>query len=125
MAAAAPAPPPVQLPRDLIAPKSRFTRRSCSRRTRRCSLTITATDSGGPARKATLTFRRITGCKKVKRGAACRKTRKLKVRSRGKGVFTARTPRLKPARYRFTVVATDTSGNRSKRVSTVLTVRRR
>lgn len=122
-AAGAPVPPPAQIPRDLIAPKSRFTRRSCKKR--RCSLTVTATDSGGPATKLRVTFKRLTGCKKGKKGRTCRKTRTLKATSRGKGVFTIRTPRLKPAKYRFYVVATDASGNRGKRVHTTLRVTRR
>lgn len=117
--------PPVVVPGDLISPVSRFTRRSCNRKTRRCSLTILATDSGGGAVKASVTYARITGCKKGKKGARCRKAKSLKVSSRSRGVFRVTTPRLAPARYRFTVVATDTSGNRSERVSTVLTVRRR
>ncbi|MBJ7521101.1 MAG: serine protease [Solirubrobacteraceae bacterium] len=124
-AAAPPAAPPVQIRGDLIAPTSRFTRRSCDRKSRTCSLTITATDSGGPATKAAVTYARISGCKKGKKGAKCRKAKTLKVKSRGKGVFTVTTPRLAPAKYRFTVIATDASGNRSKQTSVVLTVKRR
>lgn len=123
VAAGTPIPPPVTLPRDLIAPTSRFTRRSC--RKRRCTLTIKASDSGGPATKVKLTYRRLSGCKKGRKGRTCRKTRTLKARSRGKGVFTARTPRLKPAKYRFDVIATDASGNRGKRTSVTLRVTRR
>lgn len=124
-AAAPPAAPPVQVRGDLVAPTSRFTRRSCDRKRRTCSLTITATDSGGPATRASVTYARISGCKKGKKGAKCRKAKTLKVKSRGKGVFTVTTPRLAPATYRFTVIATDASGNRSKKTSTVLTVKRR
>ncbi len=114
--------PPITVPGDLIAPTSRFTRRSCAKR--RCSLTITASDSGGPATKVAVTYARITGCRKGKKGAKCRKAKTLKAKSRGKGVFTVTTPRLVPATYRFTVVATDASGNRGKKASVVLRVKR-
>lgn len=121
IAGAAPT-PPATVPGDLIAPTSRFTRRSCKKR--RCSLTITASDSGGAATKVAVTYARLTGCKKGKKGAKCRKVKTLKAKTRGKGVFTVTTPRLAPAKYRFTVVATDTSGNRSKKASVVLRVTR-
>lgn len=123
--AAAPVPaasPPVTTPGDLIAPTSRFTRRSCTKR--RCSLTITASDSGGPATSVRVTYERITGCRKGRKGATCRKARSLKAKNAGKGVFTVTTPRLVPASYRFSVVATDASGNRSRKTSVVLRVRR-
>lgn len=120
--AAAPPAPPVTIPGDLVAPTSRFTRRSCKKR--KCSLTITASDSGGPAMSVRVTYQRITGCRKGKKGAKCRKAKTLKAKKRGKGVFTVTTPKLAPARYRFTVVATDASGNRSKKTSVVLRVKR-
>ncbi|MGK2939038.1 MAG: serine protease [Solirubrobacteraceae bacterium] len=120
--AAAATTPPTTVPGDLVAPTSRFTRRSCKKR--KCSLTITASDSGGPATKVAVTYARITGCKKGKKGAKCRKAKTLKARSRGKGVFTVTTPRLAPAKYRFTVIATDASGNRSEKASVVLRVKR-
>jgi hypothetical protein len=121
-AAVAAGPPPAALPRDLVAPRSRFTRRAC--RNRRCSLTITAGDSGGPATSAVVTYQRISGCRKGTRGASCRRAKRLQARPRGPGVFTVTTPRLAPATHRFSVVATDASGNRSQRTSVVLRVRR-
>lgn len=114
--------PPATVPGDLIAPTSRFTRRSCKKR--RCSLTILASDSGGGATKVAVTYARLTGCRKGKKGAKCRKAKTLRSTSKGKGVFTVTTPRLAPAKYRFTVIATDTSGNRSKKTSVVLRVKR-
>jgi trypsin len=116
---ASPPPPPKALASDLVVPTSRVTRRSCKQR--RCSLTIIASDSGGSATKLTVTYARITGCRK---GATCRTAKTLRAVSKGNGVFTVTTPRLAPAAYRFSVIATDASGNRSKKVSVALRVRR-
>jgi trypsin len=110
-------------PADLVPPVTALTRRSCAGRV--CSLTITGSDSGGPATRAVVRMQRISGCKKGRRGASCRKTRTLTAKRVGEGIFQVRTARLAPAKYRFTVTTIDASGNQGKAVAAVLTVRRR
>jgi hypothetical protein len=111
------------LPGDLVAPVVRITRRRCAKR--RCILTFRASDSGGPATRATVSFRRLTGCRKGRAGRRCRATRSTRARRIGRGMFKATTPRLAVARYRFAVVATDAAGNRSRPRTVLLRVQRR
>ena len=117
-----PAPTPA-VPQDLVRPRARITRRSCARR--RCRLTVVARDSGGPATRATVRYQRVSGCPRGRRGRRCRRVRTLRARAVRDGVFTVVTPRLAPARWRFTVVAVDASGNRSAPVAVTLRVRAR
>ncbi|MBJ7332544.1 MAG: hypothetical protein JHC95_21795 [Solirubrobacteraceae bacterium] len=102
-----------------MAPTARFTRKSCAKR--KCTITVTASDSGGPATSVAIRYERLTGCRKGKKGAKCRKAKTLKAKGKN-GVFTATTPKLAPASYKFTVVATDASGNKSKSAATTLKV---
>lgn len=123
-AAEAPAGAPREvLPADLVAPIVRVTRRRCAKR--RCTITFRAADSGGPATRAIVTRTRLTGCRKGRAGSRCRAARTMRATRVGRGVFTARTPRLAAARYRFRIVATDAAGNRSRARTVVLRVPRR
>lgn len=117
------APPGRALPADLVAPVVRVTRRRCAKR--RCTLTFRASDSGGPATRATVSYARLTGCRKGRAGRRCRATRTMRAKAAGRGLFTATTPRLAVARYRFRVVATDAAGNRSRASTVALRVPRR
>jgi hypothetical protein len=110
------------LPGDLVPPVVRLTRRSCA--ARRCTITLTARDSGGPAVSAAVLVRRLTGCRAGRAGTACRRAQRLTARRLAPGVFRVRTGRLAPARYRFTATAVDAAGSRSRAVSVVLSVRR-
>lgn len=110
-------------PLDLVAPVARVTRRSCAKR--RCTLTVTAKDSGGPATSARAVYRRLTGCAKGRRGKRCRADHTITAKRAGTGLFVVRTPRLAIARYRFTVTAKDASGNLSRPASLSLSVPRR
>lgn len=110
-------------PADLLAPVVRLTRRRCA--ARRCTITFRASDSGGPAARATVTYARVTGCGAGRSGRRCRASRTLRATPLGPGVFGATTPRLAVARYRFTVVATDAAGNRSRARTALLSVPRR
>ena len=112
-----------QPPADLVAPTAAITLRNCAKR--RCKLTITASDSGGPASSADVSMKRLTGCpKKGKRGKACRRARELTATKVGDGLFEVATTKLKPATYRFTVKARDAAGNVSQAVAVTLVVRR-
>ena len=122
-APAAPAPAAVpQVVRDVVVPVASFTRRRCAKRV--CTLTVTAGDSGGPATSLAATVGRISGCKKGAKGRRCRAAKTLDAVSAGPGVFTLKTAKLKPGRYRFTVIATDATGNRSAAQKVVLKVKR-
>ena len=111
-----------QVINDVVVPVAAFTRRSCS--TRVCKLTVTAGDSGGPATALAATVARVSGCKKGAKGRRCRAAKALTAASGGPGVFTLKTGRLKPGRYRFVVIATDAAGNRSAAQTVVLKVKR-
>lgn len=115
--------PGAALPHDLAAPTVSITRRRCARR--RCTLTFRASDSGGPATRASVSFTRLTGCRRGRAGRRCRAPRTTAARRIGRGLFTATTPRLAAARYRFAVVAADASGNRSRPRTVILRVPRR
>jgi hypothetical protein len=123
---APPAPPPPTPPLpprlDLERPEARYTRERCARQ--RCRFTVVARDSGGPATRARATYQRLSGCKRGRRGARCRKARSIRVKALGGGVFEIATPKLAPARWRITVVAVDAAGNESKKTSVVVRVRR-
>ena len=113
--------PAVRPPPDLGRPTAALTRRHCSRR--RCRLTIRGTDAASAVTGARATVRRLTGCRRGRRGRACRRTRALRVTRTGSGLFAVTTGRLAKGRYRFTVTVLDAAGNRSRPVSVVLTVR--
>jgi V8-like Glu-specific endopeptidase len=113
-----PTPPPA----DIVPPTAEITRRACARR--RCTLTIRATDLAGPIASATVSYQRLSGCPKGRRGKRCRAARQTAARRTADGVFRLLTPRLAPARWRFTVTATDAAGNASAAKRVVLTVKR-
>lgn len=121
--APAPTPPPLPSSIDLEPPNARFTRQRCARQ--RCRLTVVARDIGGPATSAVVTYKRVSGCPRGRRGARCRRPKSVRAKARGNGIFELVTPRLAPARWRFTVVAVDAAKNRSDPVSVALTVPRR
>lgn len=114
--------PPTPLPQvDVLSPTSAVTSRKCKKR--RCSLTITGSDANGPAVAANVRRQRISGCKKGRKGKKCRKAVSKAATPVSPGVFTFKTPKLRKALYRFTVVTTDAAGNRSEAVKLVLRVK--
>jgi Trypsin len=109
---------------DTTRPTSRFTRRSCRRRT--CTLVLLITDPGGTGgARVRASISRLTGCPRGRRGRRCRRARAIRARQVASGVFRIVARNLKPGRYRFTAVATDAAGNRGATTRVVLRVRRR
>ena len=107
----APATPPAVA--DTTRPRARVSRVRCVRR--RCTIKVAASDSGGQVRSLRASLRyKVKRCRTVGGRRRCRsvkKTKRLRPRRSGAG-FTI-TTRLRRGRYSVSVVATDTSGNRS------------
>ncbi len=100
-----------QPPADILPPTVSITRRACAKL--RCTLTVTATDLASAVSSATVSYQRLSGCPKGRKGARCRAVKTVKAKRTADGVFQLRTPKLAAARWRFTVTATDAAGNRS------------
>lgn len=130
--APAPTPPPVVTPpaaSDLLPPTSRVTRRSCSRRTKVCSLTIMLGDTGGSdlARaRVRATVTQLSGCPRAgrtkrskARARTCRKPRTVTAGRSSTGLYTLKTARLRKGRVRISVRATDAAGNTQLKATSV------
>ena len=105
--------PPPAVVADRARPRARITSVRCARR--RCKIKVSASDSGGSVRSlsARLNYT-VKRCRRVAGRRRCRtvkKTKRLRP-ARSRGGFTI-TTRLGRGRYTASVVATDTSNNRS------------
>jgi len=115
---------------DAARPVVRIVRGSCSRRTRRCTLTATVSDrrpSAGISRlEARLTSTYRSTCSRRTRGRTrrvpCTRTSARSVRPRALGNLTYRvqSPRVGHGRHRFRLVAVDRAGRRSLPVGRTL-----
>ncbi len=111
-----------QPPADIVPPTVSVTRRNCAKL--RCTLTISASDLASAVSSATVSYQRLSGCPKGRKGAKCRAVKTVKAKRAADGVFQLRTPKLAAARWRFTVVAVDAAGNRSAPRKVELKVKR-
>ena len=119
-------PPPVPKPAvaaDTARPSARIGRVGCRRG--RCTVKVRTSDVGGLVRSlsAKLTYK-VKRCRTSggrRRCRSVRKTKSLRPR-RARGGFTI-TTRLKRGRYTLSVVATDTSSNRSRTARKAFRVR--
>jgi len=114
--------PPVP---DTTRPHARIGKISCRRG--KCTIKVAASDVGGQVRSlsAKLTYK-VRRCRKGSGHRRCRSVKKTK-RLRAKkssGGFTI-TTRLAANTYTVSAVATDTSGNRSRRAQKRFRVKRR
>lgn len=129
--------PPARVapPADVARPAVRVARASCSRTTRRCTLTVTVADprpSAGVARlevRLTSTYR-STCARRVRgrtRRVPCTRTaaRSLRPTALGNLTFRVRTAPLRAGSHRFRLVAVDRAGRRSAPVSRTLSLPRR
>ena len=111
-----PTPPPVTPPvaADTVRPRARIGRVRCRRG--RCTVKVRTSDVGGLVRSlsARVTYR-VKRCRGAADRRRCRSVRRVKrLRPRKTRGGFAITTRLKPGRYTLSVVATDTSNNRSR-----------
>jgi hypothetical protein len=126
--------PRAAAPPDVARPVVRIPRASCSRTTRRCTVTATVADrrpSAGIARlEARLTSTYRSTCAQRARGRTtrvpCTRTtaRPLRPKALGNLTYRVRTGRVRPGRHRVRLVAVDRAGHRSLPVGRTLSLPR-
>ena len=101
-----------------IRPTARLSRLSCTKKRRRCTFRVRASDNG--ARKLRQALGQGQACRRV--GSACAAPRTRRSPRRISGGF-AITATLTKATYRLNAVATDAAGNRSRALTKKFRVR--
>lgn len=109
-------PPPVLV--DRTRPRARVAAKRCSRRTRRCTVTLAVADpapsSGIDSVEAVMRWRESRPCTRLGRRTTCvrRRSRSLTATRLASGRYRLRTPRLRRGiRYRLAITAIDREGN--------------